>query len=89
MKNNDNTLWKLRNLCRQTIQKFWFQKKELKDVLHVYGIEKTDACHDSVAKLLLKTRKDFINGFSFFTRESIDDKIIRLMERFHHHCMNV
>lgn len=87
MKENDKTLWKLRNLCRQTIQEFWFDKKELKDVLHVYCIEKGDECHDSVSKLLLKTRKDFIKGFSFFTRESIDDKILRLMKKHHHRCM--
>lgn len=84
---NSNELWKLRNLCRQTIQEFWLRRKDIKDVLHVHDITAEDECYDSVTKLLIKTRKDFINGFSFFTRESIDDKIIRLMEKYHHRCM--
>jgi hypothetical protein len=84
---NDNELCKMKRLCQKTIQEFWFQQKELKDVLRVYGIEKTDASHDSVTKLLLKTRKDFINGFSFFTKEGTDDKIVRLVQKHDHRCM--
>ena len=77
-----------RRICQIKIQEFWFQECDIKEVLSAYDINKGDACHDSVVKLLLKTRKDFINGFSFFTRESIDDKIVRLMQKHGHHCMN-
>ena len=84
----DNTTWMCRNLCRLAIQRFWLQRNELKDVLDVYGIGKDDKCRESVVKLLLKTRRDFINGFSFFTRESVDGQVLNLMRKHHHPCMN-
>ena len=78
----------MRFYCASTLQMFWFRKKELKDVLDAYEIRHGDACHDTMAKLLLKTRKDFINGFSFFTREDIDTKIMKIIGRYENRCMN-
>ena len=80
--------WDCRSICRGMIQSYWFNAAELKDVVETYGIEEGDECRDSVVKLLLKTKKDFSRGFSFFTRESVDEKIMRLMRNSHCRCMN-
>lgn len=82
------TTWILRKLCQCTVQSFWLGRCELKDVLGVYQITKEDRCHDTVAKLLMKTKKDFVNGFSFFTREDIDKKIVTIMTNTHCNCIN-
>lgn len=75
--------YEFRKLCQQTVQEFWLGRKDVRDVLDVYEIRKEDECHDSLVKFLLKTKRDFINGFSFFTRESIDAKIMHMTEKTH------
>lgn len=79
--------WNLRNVCREAIQRYWFGRCEIKDVLSIYGIENDEPCHDHVVKVLIKSKKDFQHGYSFFTRETIDEKVVALMRRFHARCM--
>ena len=83
----ENGTWRMRNLCRQAIQEFWFQNREIDEVMDVYNLHRGDGCYEHVEKVLLKTRKDFINGFSFFTRNDTDDRILGLMERYGCSCM--
>ena len=64
-----------RAICQIRLQEFWFGDATMADVLDAYGVERGDDCHGRVVKYLLKTKKDFINGFSFFTRESVDEKM--------------
>lgn len=76
------SMWKYRSVCAQSVQSFWLGRCEMKDVMEMYGISPEDRCHGSVTKLLIKTKKDFVHGFSFFTRESTDLKIVGLMRKF-------
>ena len=79
--------WKLRALCREAVQRFWFGRMDINEVLDIYCIAPDEPCREAIAKTLKKTKRDFINGFSFFTRESTDKEIISTMEKMHARCM--
>ena len=61
------------------IQKFWFGELMMDDVLKAYGIKKDSPNYEKVLKILVKTKRDFVNGWSFFTREGIDLKIRKIL----------
>lgn len=72
------------NCCggKYAIQKYWFDDLTIDDVMKTYGIKETDRHYEKAKKIVMKSKKDFRNGWSFFTREDIDKKIVIL-------CMNV
>ena len=63
------------------IQRYWFDEATISDVMEHYGIKNDDNCRESVAKVLVKSKKDFRNGWSYFTREDIDSKIRSIVSR--------
>ena len=63
------------------IQKYWLDRIGIEDVMEHYGLESSDGNYGKVRKIVEKSKKDFRNGWSFFTREDIDRKILVL-------CMN-
>lgn len=62
------------------IQRFWFGELKIEDVLKGYGLSKGGSPNrEKVVKILVKTKRDFVNGWSFFTREGIDLKIRKIL----------
>lgn len=67
-----------RNYCgdgKYAIQKYWFDEIMIDDVMRAYGIRETDRNYEKAKKIVMKSKKDFRNGWSFFTREDIDNKV--------------
>ena len=62
-------------------------KIDLDKVMAAYCIAKNEECYEHVANALRKSKKDFVYGYSFFTTETVDSKVIRLMEKMHAKCM--
>ena len=65
---------------KYAIQRYWFNELTLEDVLREYGIRRGNQHREAVSKVLMKSKKDFQFGWSFFTREDIDDKILKILD---------
>lgn len=68
-------------LCYQYIQQLWFGKKEVEDVIALYGVDQTQVEYPMVVKVLEKSRRDFIRGSIFLSRENIDGKIMAIIRK--------
>lgn len=69
----------LKMIGKFAIQKYWLDIVSLEDVLKAYGLTMGSPHRSIVVKILQKTKRDFIHGWSFFTREDIDLKIRKIL----------
>ena len=54
------------------VQQFWFGEVFLEDLLKAYGVYDDAKLRKPVESILMKSRRDFKDGWTFFTREDID-----------------
>lgn len=61
------------------IQKFWFGEKSIEEVIETYGVKKGDDRYERMAKVLNKSKKDFLNGSAITFREGVDEQLQNLV----------
>lgn len=64
---------------KYAIQRYWFNEMTLDDVLREYGIRRGSPHREAVSKVLMKSKRDFQAGWSFFTREDIDAEVLKVL----------
>ena len=69
-------------LAQIRIQKYWFGDGTLKEIMDTYEIRRDHKVYDKVVAVIEKSKKQFIKGFSFFTREDIDKKVLELISAY-------
>lgn len=61
------------------IQKFWFGERCCSEVLDTYNIT-DERVKEKVKKILIRSKQEFLRGYSHFTRETIDKEIQKVID---------
>lgn len=62
---------------RRAIQDYWFDENTLENILTKYGFQPNSTEWNTAGAILVKSKKQFEQGFSHFNSDDIDRKIRR------------
>ena len=63
------------------IQRYWLGTGTLESALLAFNLKRDDPRRAKAAAIIAKSKKDFVAGWSFFTREDIEKKVLAAIER--------
>ena len=63
------------------IQRYWLNTGTLEAAVARYGVRRGDGAYAEVVKVIMRSKADFRRGWSHFTREDIDRKVLSIVRR--------